>query len=164
MPTEDPGREALLIAARCVIRRDPELDPETGPDIDVERLATFIGRNSPGLVSCYLAAEAEAERLRVELAKTAEDVLAVIEAREPETWAWPLHGLRDALNARDATIARLRAVLDDIRAMAEHDIRTGLIIAASSIHQIEADARKALDAPPDIPDSADARKALEMKP
>jgi hypothetical protein len=68
-----------------------------------EREAALIARDE---------ARAERDRSCADLDKTADDVLAVVEGREPETWAWPLHGLRDALLAAWAERDLARAEWD----------------------------------------------------
>jgi uncharacterized small protein (DUF1192 family) len=58
--------------------------------------------------------KAENARLKADLDGTAEDVLAVLEGRDPDTWAWPLHGLRDAIDRLQARAERAEAERDAV--------------------------------------------------
>ena len=71
---------------------------------EVERLRAEVARLT-----------AERDTLRADLERTVQDVLAVVEGREPETWAWPLHALRDALLAARAERDKALAEFDVLR-------------------------------------------------
>jgi hypothetical protein len=52
---------------------------------------------SPNDVKAIKWALGEIDRLDSDLAQTARDVMTVIDGEEPDDWAWPLYGIRDAL-------------------------------------------------------------------
>jgi hypothetical protein len=114
----DATREVRISCAACRgegVIEEREYDAASN---EMEGTGRFVECQSCGPVRATIGAlRAEVARLRAELDRTADDVLAVLQGREPETWAWPLHGLRDALVAARSEAEGLRVENDRLKAM-----------------------------------------------
>jgi hypothetical protein len=64
------------------------------------RAAGIAGNDVTGNLLIELVEEIEAQERFVN--DTADQIAAIIAGQRPDDWAWPLHGLRDALTAAEA--------------------------------------------------------------